>query len=173
VENVDNTNERSFEPVAKGQFVLSNLGGDYIQIAAGEPFEAHISAVEVTKDKKYGAENDDELVDRLVIKFTIDEDMDGKGQVYTNWYTPSLNPKSKLYPLLMALYSGDIPIPLDVTDLIGRPLRLTLTEGVERNGKFRQYAASYLKPKSTQNYKVPDNILTDTDEDIIKEVFGE
>lgn len=153
--------EQTFSDVEPGQFVLSN-SSEYVQLPAGEPMEFHISNVEVTKDAKY----DDPTVmeDKLVIRYTLDSDVEGKGQVYTSWYRPSLNPKSKMFKMLVALYNGTVPSPLDVTDLKGRPLRATLTEGVEKNGKRRQYLEAYLKPATHQGrIEVPtaDVVLTD------------
>lgn len=135
-----------YESVKPGEIILKSTG-DYVQVPAGEPLEAHIDSVEKTKVQKFES---DEMEEKLVIGFTLDQDIDGKGQVYTGWYRPSLNPKSKLFPLLVAIYSGNIPSPVDITDLVGRPLRVVLTKGVEKNGRTRQYVESYLKPTETQ-----------------------
>lgn len=166
--------DNKYTPVAKGEFVLSQSGKDYVQVPAGEPFKAHISKIEVVQSPKF--DNPTEIEDKLAIGFKLDEDIEGSGQVYTNWYRPSLNPKAKLTPLVLSLYNGKVPASLDVTDMVGLPLRIVLTEGVEKNGKKRQYVASYLKPTSDQKKveveelaAIPDAGLTDAE---LGELFG-
>lgn len=159
-------------PLNKGDLILSQGGKDYVQIAAGEPYEAHIAKIEVVQSPVY--DNPTETEEKLAIGFQLDADVDGKGQIYTNWYRPSLNPKAKLTPLVLSLYNGKVPDTLDPTDMLGRPLRIVLTEGVEKNGKTRQYVASYLKPTSAQKIVdveapkvVEDTLLTEADLDAL------
>lgn len=149
--------QRTFETLNPGELVLSSTS-DYVQVAYGEPLKAHISRVETTQDKKFES---DELETKLVVGFTLDEKIEGEGQIYTAWLRPSLNPKSKMFKMLHAVYSGNIPNPLDPTDLLGQPLRLILTPAIEKNGKTRQYVESYLKPASDQARVEVEKVLTD------------
>ena len=162
--------DNKYVPVVKGDFVLTQGGPDYVQVPAGEPFKAHISKIDVVQSPTF--DNPNVLEDKLAIRFCLDEEIDGEGQIYTNWYRPSLNPKAKLTPLVLSLYNGKVPEALDVTDMLGLPLRIVLTEGVEKNGKNRQYVASYLKPTPAQKkvtVELPEAPLT---EEGIGEIFA-
>lgn len=133
---------------------------DYVQVPAGEPLRAHISRLETTQDTAFESS---ELVTKLVVRFSLDEQIEGQGQVYSAWLNPSLNPKSKMFKMLSALYGGNIPNPVDPSNLLGLPVRIILTEGIEKNGKKRQYIENYLKPASDQSVIKIDKPLTDID----------
>lgn len=138
--------DENYGEVAKGDFVLS-AAGDYVEVPDGEPLKVHICSVKKVQAKKYGSE---ELEDKLAIGFKLDEDIKGKGQIYTSWYRPSLSPKANMTKLIVAMY-GKIPAQLDVTDLLGMPLRVTLTKGSDdAKGMNRQFVDTYLKPTSDQ-----------------------
>lgn len=138
--------DNQYNEVAKGEFVLSSAG-DYVQVPDGEPLKMHISSVKKILAKKYGSE---ELEEKLAVGFKLDEDIEGKGQVYTSWYRPSLSPKANLTKLIVALY-GKIPATLDVTELVGMPVRATLTRGEDDSKSMnRQFVDTYLKPSSDQ-----------------------
>lgn len=141
--------ENKYKPVHAGEIIMKKGGLDYVQVPAGEPFEAHISKIEQVESRVYETTTN-EMETKLAVSFQLDAEIDGQGQVYTNWIKPSLHAKSKMTPLILALYNGKVPDELDADDMVGRPLRMVLTEGVEKNGKNRQYVASYLKPTAAQ-----------------------
>lgn len=126
-----------------GELVLS-LTGDYKSLPAGEQLYAHISKVGTVDTLNF---EKTEQVKKLTVSFEVDEP-EGKGQTYTKWYTPSLNPKSTLSKVLMAVY-GEIPASFDPTDLVGKPVRIMLKD-YEREGVTRQTVEAVFKPAKDQ-----------------------
>lgn len=155
--------ENQFTTVQQGQVVLA-VQSDYKRLPDGEPYKAHISAVETTQQPNY--ENPDQLDDVLVVRFKVDQG-EGTGQVYTSWFKPSLHPKSKMHKMLVALYPKGIPKDdegkFDIFDLNGLPLRIILTPGMEKNGKTRQYVEAYLRPADGQTRVEADSAPTEQD----------
>lgn len=148
--------EHEQKELEKGEMVLKAGGGDYAPLPEGEPLKMHIgktSIVETDNFDRTGKET------KLVVPFVNDEDGEGNGQVYSKWFTPSLNPKGNLAKLLVAVY-GEIPAELDPVDLEGKSVRVVLTNK-ERDGITRQYADTFLKPSKDQQ-----------DIDAVTAVFG-
>lgn len=137
-------NGHEYEELAKGEMVLKSAE-DYVTVPDGEMLKCHIGEVKTVEADNY---DKTEKVKKLVIGFELDEDIDGKGQVYTGWYTPSLNPKSNLAKLVTAIY-GKLPTQVDPKEFEGMPLRITLVNR-EREGVIRQYVDTYFKPLPEQ-----------------------
>lgn len=132
-----------------GEMVISLTDNKYELVPDGEPLKVHISEVgtRVVPNKFKQQDSDPDEVTKLVVTQTLDEDIPGKGQTYTGWYTPSLNEKSKLRPLVLA-FLGEIR-EFDPTELVGKPGRMILINK-EKDGQVRQYPDSFLKPAADQ-----------------------
>lgn len=155
----DDNEYRDIEP---GDKVIKRQDVEYITVPDGEMLMVHVSKVQTVMGMNFDKTEEEE---KLVISFMLDEDIDGKGQVYKSWFTLSLNPKSNLGKLMVAL-RGEIPLELDPTDLLGAPLRITL-KNKESDGITKQYVDQFFKPKDGQ--KVVDD--TEDIEEAIDEIF--
>lgn len=132
-----------------GKMVISLTDNKYELVPDGEPLKVHISEVgtKTVPNKFKQLDSDPDEVTKLVIGFTLDEDIEGKGQTYTGWYTPSLNEKSKLRPVVQA-FLGEIR-EFDPTELVGKSARMVLINK-DKDGTVRQYPDSFLKPAADQ-----------------------
>lgn len=135
--------DSKYQTLEPGALIIK-AAGEYVQVPAGEPIKAHIDSVKKTQQPSY--DDITVLVPKVVIGFKIDE-TDGEGQVYSGWFTPSLNEKAKLTKLVKALFPSKDIAEVDPTEFIGLPVRIVLSEP---NDNGRQNIESYLKPTSDQ-----------------------
>lgn len=136
--------EHEYKELAPGEMVL-DPSGDFVQVPDGEPLKAHIASVKLIEAPNFDRTGTET---KLVINFELDEDIEGKGQLFTGWFRPSLNPKSNLAQLVVAV-CGELK-PIDpAVDFPGKPLRLII-ENKEKDGVTKQYPKSFLKPAKDQ-----------------------
>ncbi len=148
--------EEKYQNLAVGEMVISPEDKEYELVPDGEPLKVHIANVQKVKGSKYGEPDVPET--KLSVGFELDEDIAGKGQVYTQWFTPSLNPKSKLAQMINALF-GELK-PFDpAKDLVGQPLRIVLINK-DKEGTTKQYIQSFLKAATDQKFV---KVETETD----------
>jgi hypothetical protein len=164
--------DQDYKELQKGEMVISASGGDYTIVPDGEMLKVHVGKTSTVLTDNF---EKTEKVNKLVVPFVLDEEVEGKGQVYTSWFTPSLNEKSNLAKLLAAVY-GKIPTEVDPVELEGKSLRITLVNK-EKDGAIRQYVDSFFKPDKDQKDVVlvqSKDVLVNDDEDItnLEEVFG-
>lgn len=136
--------EQEYKELSAGEMLLTP-GDDFVQVPDGEPLEMHVKSVKLVEGHKYQST---EPETKLVVNLELDEDIEGKGQQYTGWFTPSLNPKSNLAQLVIAIMGELKPVDPAV-DFPGMPLRVVL-ENKEKEGVVKQYPKSFLKPSKTQ-----------------------
>lgn len=152
--------ERQQEDLQKGDMVIT--GGDYTQVPDGEQLKVHIGKTSKVLTDNY---EKTEKVWKLVVPFVLDEEIEGQGQVYSSWFSPSMNPKSNFAKLLVAVY-GKLPAKVDPTELEGKPLRITLVNK-DKDGVTKQYVDSYFKPATDQKDVVveqPKDVVVKTEE---------
>ncbi len=142
--------EKEYQELEPGTMVIDPSDTDFVQVPDGEPFKMHIASVRLIEAPNYHRTANET---KLVIGFELDEDIEGKGQIFTGWFTPSLNPKSNLHPLVMAVF-GELKAIDPAVDLPGMPLRVTV-ENKEKDGVIKQYPKSYLKPAKDQTKVEP------------------
>ena len=126
-----------------GELVLS-IGSDYKPLEVGTLLPALITKVGTVDTMNF---EKTEQVKKLTVSYEVE------GQVYTKWYTPSLNPKSTLSKVLTAVY-GELPAKLDPTDLVGRPVQVMMKD-YEREGVTRQTIDGVFKPTKEQVAAAP------------------
>lgn len=164
--------EQDYKELTKGEMVIKAGGGDYITVPDAEMLKVHIGKTSTVETDNF---EKTEKVNKLVVPFVLDEDIEGKGQVYTSWFTPSLNEKSNLAKLLVAVY-GKIPGEVDPVELEGKSLRITLVNK-DKDGVTRQYVDGFFKPAADQkDVKVEAKdvvVAADEDLDLIEAVFGD
>lgn len=164
--------EYETKELTKGEMVIKAGGGDYITVPDAEMLKVHIGKTSTVETDNFAKT---EKVNKLVVPFVLDEDIEGKGQVYTSWFTPSLNEKSNLAKLLVAVY-GKIPAEVDPVDLEGKSLRITLVNK-DKDGVTKQYVDGFFKPASDQKdveLESKDVVVEpDTDLDAVTAVFGD
>jgi len=153
--------DRQEETLHKGDMIIT--GSDYTLVPDGEQLKVHIG-----KTSKVLTDNFDKTkkIWKLIVPFVLDEDVEGKGQDYNSWFSPSLNPKSNFAKLLVAV-QGKIPTKVDPTELEGKPLRITLVNK-DKDGATKQYVDSYFKPAADQKAVVlddSDHVLSDEELD--------
>lgn len=137
--------EQEYKELKPGEMKLSPTDAEFVQVPDGEPLKMHVKNVKLVEGHKYQST---EPETKLVVNLELDEDIEGKGQQYTGWFTPSLNPKSNLAQLVVAIM-GELK-PVDpATDFPGMPLRVVL-ENREKDGAVKQYPKSFLKPSKDQ-----------------------
>lgn len=141
--------DNEIEDLIAGKMVISLNDNKYEIVPDGEPLKVHISEVKTTRipNKFKQRDSDPDEVTKLIIGYTLDEEIEGKGQVYSGWYTPSLNEKSKLRPVVLAAL-GEIR-EFDPVELIGKSLRITLRNDV-KDDMTKQYPDSAFKPAADQ-----------------------
>lgn len=161
--------DSSTEMLKPGDMVISPNDDKYELLPDGEPLQAHISEVglRTVPNKFKETDSDPDEVNKLVVKVKIDEDIPGQGQVYTGWYTPSLNEKSKLRPLIVAAL-GEVR-EFDPTELVGKMVRVVLVNK-PKDGVDRQFPDSFLKPAKDQKIAEVKK-TTDDVQDMSKEEF--
>lgn len=132
---------------------------DYVKIEPGEPIKAHITAVKAGTKIYLGEEQD-----KMFVYFKLDEG-DGEGQVYRGDFNPKLtsvdSPKQSNLSKFVALVYGAQQAKLDPKDLIGRPIRVLLSEPWGEKGL--QFVNSYLKPAPGQKRVEADTVLSAED----------
>lgn len=148
--------ESRYKDIKPGELVLEAFEGEYETVPEGEPLKFHVDKVTTTEGKNY---NTGEPETKLVVGFKLDEEIPGKGQVYNQWFKPSIAKKASLTKVIKAVF-GTVPLPFDPTSLVGMPLRATL-ENKEKEGVTRQYINSYLKPAVGQKKVEADVVVTD------------
>jgi hypothetical protein len=136
--------EKEYKDLAPGQMML-DPSGDFVQVPDGEPLKMHISSVKIIEAPNFDRTGTET---KLVINFDLDEDIDGKGQTFTGWFRPSLNIKSNLAQLVVALYGELKPVDPAV-DFPGKALRVIISNK-EKDGVIKQYPNSFLKPAKDQ-----------------------
>lgn len=160
--------ERQQEELQKGDMVI----GDYDMVPDGEQLKVHIGKTSKVLTNAYQSE---EKVWKVVVPFILDEDIPGKGQVYTSWFTASLSAKSNFAKLLAAVY-GTVPAKIDPTELEGKSLRITLVNKPNKDGILKQYVDNYFKPAADQKdvkLEAKDVVVeADTDLEAVEAVFG-
>ncbi len=135
---------------------------DYVMLEAEEPFKAHITKIK--KGEKFN-KTSQEMQDRVYIFCELDES-DGKGQTYRCDFNPKLSKPDQtkqtyLADFLKAVY-GTPQLKFDPKDLIGRPLRVMLSEPWTKPGgdKPMQFINKTLKPTADQKKVESDVELT-------------
>jgi len=157
--------QEDYVELQKGEMVISAKGSDYVLVPDVEMLKVHIGKTRTVLTDNF---EKTEKVNKLVVPFILDEDNEGKGQVYTSWFTPSLNEKGNLAKLLVAVF-GKIPATVDPVELEGKPLRVTL-KNKDKDGVTKQYLDAYFKatsdqkdvkvePKATQDHVLSDDEL--------------
>jgi hypothetical protein len=136
--------EHNYTDLLPGEMVL-NPGGDFIQVPDGEPLKMHIASVKLIEAPNFDRTGTET---KLVVNFELDEDIEGKGQIFTGWFRPSLNPKSNLAQLVVALF-GELRSVDPAVDFPGKALRVVI-ENREKDGVVKQYPKSFLKPAKDQ-----------------------
>lgn len=163
--------EQDYKELEKGEMVIKAGGSDYITVPDAEMLKVHIGKTSTVETDNF---EKTEKVNKLVVPFVLDEDIEGKGQVYTSWFTPSLNEKSNLAKLLVAVY-GKIPGEVDPVELEGKSLRITLVNK-DKDGVTRQYVDGFFKPAADQKdvkLETKDVVVeADTDLEAVEAVFG-
>lgn len=162
--------EKEYKDLAPGEMVL-DPSGDFVQVPDGEPLKMHISSVKLIEAPNFDRTGTET---KLVINFDLDEDIEGKGQTFTGWFRPSLNSKSNLAQLVVALYGELKPVDPAV-DFPGKALRVII-DNKEKDGVIKQYPKSFLKPaKDQQNVEVVDTSLVSEDIDVksIEEIIDQ
>jgi hypothetical protein len=158
---------KQFPELTPGDMVLeaSASGGDfedYVSLDPGEPIKAHIVSTRPGQKMFKG-----EYQDKLFVYFEVDEGP-GKGQRYRGDFNPTItsptSPKQSNLSKFATLVFGEAPTTLDPTDLLGRPIRILLSE--PWGDKGLQYANTYLKASADQKTvkiepKDTDHVLTD------------
>lgn len=139
------TEDREYKELAPGEMVLDPTDTDFVQVPDGEPLKAHIASVKLIEGMNFEKTAPET---KLVVNFELDEDIEGKGQLFTGWFRPSLNPKSKLAEVVVAVF-GELKAVDPAVDFPGMPLRLII-ENKEKDGVIKQYPKSYLKPAKDQ-----------------------
>lgn len=138
--------ESKYTELTPGEMLIQASGGDFEAAPAGEPLHFHVDKVSTVEGTNFNTKLPEK---KLAIGFKLDaagEKYDG--QVYTQWFTPSLSERSNLAKMLKVML-GSVPVPFDPTGLVGRPVRATLKDQ-EKDGVTRQYLDQYLKPAATQ-----------------------
>ena len=140
---------------------------DYVKVDAGEPIKAHITAVK-TGTKPFKGEEQD----RMFVYFKLDEG-EGEGQVYRGDFNPKLttpdSPKQSNLSKFVTLVYGAVQTKLDPKDLIGRPIRVLLSE--PWGDKKLQFVNSFLKPATSQK-RIEADVLP-TAEEVAEFMGGE
>lgn len=136
--------ERNYKELTPGEMVL-DPSGDFVQVPDGEPLKAHIASVKLIEAPNFDRTGTET---KLVVNFELDEDIEGKGQLFSGWFRPSLNPKSNLAQLVVAV-CGELKAVDPAVDFPGMPLRIII-ENKEKDGVIKQYPKSFLKPAKDQ-----------------------
>lgn len=140
---------------------------DYVKLDAGEPFKAHITAVKKGTKTYMGEEQT-----RMFVYFKLDEGP-GKDQVYRGDFNPKLttpdSPKQSNLAKFAEMVYGEKQTKLDKDDLIGRPIRVLLSE--PWGDKQLQFVNSYLKPAPDQKRVEPDVVPNDVSGNLEAEVM--
>lgn len=155
--------DQEYKDIAPGDMIITKSNGpEYELVPDAEMLQVHVSRVQTMLGDNYDRTAKEE---KLVIGVTLDEDIPGKGQVYTGWFTKSLNEKSNLTKLVAAVY-GEIPASFDPTDLVGKMLRVTL-KNKDKDGSTRQYLDGFFKAAKGQS--IPEDELV-SGEDLDKAI---
>jgi len=153
--------EKEYKELSPGEMVL-DPNKDFVQVPDGEPLKMHISSVKLIEAPNYDRTATET---KLVINFDLDEDIEGKGQTFTGWFRPSLNTKSNLAQLVIALF-GELKSVDPAIDFPGKALRVII-ENKEKEGVIKQYPKSFLKPaKDQKDVEVVDTNLVSDDIDV-------
>ena len=153
--------EKEYKELSPGEMVL-DPNKDFVQVPDGEPLKMHISSVKLIEAPNYDRTGTET---KLVINFDLDEEIDGQGQTFTGWFRPSLNPKSNLAQLVIALF-GELKSVDPAVDFPGKALRVII-ENKEKEGTIKQYPKSFLKPaKDQKDVEVVDTNLVSDDIDV-------
>jgi len=136
--------ERRYTELTPGEMVL-DPSGDFVQVPTGEPFKMHITSVKLIEAPNF---NRTATETKLVVNFELDEDIEGRGQTFTGWFRPSLNPKSNLSQLVIAIF-GELKAVDPAKDFPGKALRVTI-ENKEKDGVVKQYPKNFFKPSKDQ-----------------------
>jgi hypothetical protein len=168
--------ERKFEPVNPGDISLEFLGGEYVQVEAGEPIKAHVWDVEKTMGTNFNTKEPEE---KLAVQFELDEG-EGKGQRYSCWMGKAITERTTVGKLITACFGSLDAAPrnelgqFDPAVFKGQPLRVYLTKGKDVNGKLRQYVDTKEKPFSGPTKdQTPGEYKTDETVDPIQSAVNE
>jgi hypothetical protein len=153
--------EDTRKELTPGEMLIEATGEAYELVEEGQPLPFHIETVGTVMGKNY---NTGEPEKKLDVRFKLDAEGPAQGQVYSQWFTPSISERSNLAKLLKAVF-GEVPVPFDPTRLVGLPLQATLVNKT-KDGSTRQYIDTFLKPAAGQKKVQKDVVPEDVDDQV-------
>lgn len=124
------------ESLAEGQEELTVGGEQLLLLPEGEPLDAIISDVGKIMAPDY--KNPAIQKPRYVLKFQVTAEIDGKGQVYSKWVTPSLHEKAKLREIAEAILGKlEKGVKFDPALLKGNSCRIILKNKAKGDFTFQ------------------------------------
>lgn len=145
--------------------ILQTVGGDfeeYIKYPVEEPIQAHITDIKIGRKFNRTSGQDE---DRVYFYFETDEG-DGKGQTYRADYSPKItkggSKQSNLSLMLEKVY-GETQDGIDYQDILGRPVRIELSEPWGEKGL--QFVNAVKRPTASQKRVevAKDTVVADID----------